>query len=281
MSLSKAEIGQLCTIARAAGAAILERYERPAAIGTKHDNSPLTEADLKADEIIRDGLIKAFPGVGILSEESAWTAGDTVGTTFIVDPLDGTKEFLKRNGEFTVNIALHRGGSSPSGLVAGVIYAPALQQMFFGTPDLGAYAQYADAEPHRIAVSNHPHDVLRILASRSHGSAAVDRWTLALGSAHVIDCVGSSLKFCRIAEGAADLYPRFGSISQWDTAAGACVLSSAGGAVAGLDGQPLLYGPSEPMCHAGLIAAANAALLTLAQDAAAKAEVADTAATRA
>ncbi|MEN9781368.1 MAG: 3(2),5-bisphosphate nucleotidase CysQ, partial [Pseudomonadota bacterium] len=159
---------------------------------------------------------------------------------FLVDPLDGTKEFLKRNGEFTVNIALIEHGAP----VAGVVLAPALGELFYAAQGLGAFKAQADgsgAQPIRCSAA--PDDApLRVVGSRSHGLGALDAWLAALKRPYVFTAAGSSLKFCRIAEGAADVYPRFGPTSQWDTAAGQCVLEQAGGRVVAAQAQPLRYG---------------------------------------
>lgn len=166
---------------------------------------------------------------------------------FLVDPLDGTKEFIKRNGEFTVNIALIEHGAP----VAAVVLAPALGELFYAAQGVGAFKAQADgsgARPIRCAPVS-PTGHLRVLGSRSHGLGHLDSWLAQLNRPHTFAATGSSLKFCRIAEGAADVYPRFGPTSQWDTAAGQCVLEQAGGQVVNAQGQPLRYGLDLPLIN--------------------------------
>ena len=243
----------LCRIAQAAGREIMHVYASDFAVQHKGDESPLTEADLRADRVIRAGLEQAFPGVFIWSEESTSQAGTKVPDRFfLVDPLDGTKEFLKRNGEFTVNIALIEHGAP----VAGVVLAPALGELFYAAQGFGAFKAQTDgsgAQPIRCSAA--PDDApLRVVGSRSHGLGALDTWLAALKRPHVFTAAGSSLNFCRIAEGAADVYPRFGPTSQWDTAAGQCVLEQAGGRVVGPQGQPLRYGLDRPVINPEFVA---------------------------
>jgi 3'(2'), 5'-bisphosphate nucleotidase len=248
------ELAMLCDIALAAGREIMQVYEAGSTGGTastrKDDGSPLTEADLRADAVIRARLESEFPGVFILSEESGDKSGKAVPEFFLVDPLDGTKEFLNRNGEFTVNIAFVSKGVP----VAGVVFAPALGELFQGAKALGAFkGRPGEAKP--IAVSaceaGHP---LRVMGSRSHGTDAMGRWLQALGRSHEFVAAGSSLKFCRIAEGQADAYPRMGPTSQWDTAAGQAVLEAAGGAVVDATGAPLRYGTDRAILNPHFLA---------------------------
>lgn len=245
MKLTREQLSELCDIAEAAGREIMAVYAEGGETWQKDDASPLTEADLRADKVIRDGLEKAFPGVFILSEESRSAGDDTPTSFFLVDPLDGTKEFLKRNGEFTVNIALVHEGKA----VASVVLAPALQEMFYATQDLGAWKR--DGAGFR-SIMVAPYDgprPLRVMGSRSHGGDKLAAWLEALPNEHSFVAAGSSLKFCRIAEGLADAYPRFGPTSQWDTAAAQCILEQAGGMVVDLDGHPLRYGPERPILN--------------------------------
>jgi 3'(2'),5'-bisphosphate nucleotidase len=236
------ELAALCDIALAAGREIMQVYEAGTTGGTastsKDDGSPLTEADLRADRVIRARLEREFPGVFILSEESGERTGQAVPQFFLVDPLDGTKEFLNRNGEFTVNIAFVSQGVS----VAGVVFAPALGELYRGARGQGAFkGMPGEAKPIAVAPSR-AGQTLRVMGSRSHGTDAMGRWLEALGRPHEFVAAGSSLKFCRIAEGLADVYPRMGPTSQWDTAAGQAVLEAAGGSVMDARGAPLRYG---------------------------------------
>ncbi len=256
-----AMLDALCRIAEAAGHAIMSVYAGDVTAWQKADASPLTEADLRADAVIRRGLEQAFPGVHILSEESA-SADDGGGVPdrfFLVDPLDGTKEFLKRNGEFTVNIAFVERGAP----VAGVVFAPALDELFFAARGAGALRRMAGTTT-AIQVEAAPTGApLRVVASRSHADAALTEWLASAAGAHTLVSVGSSLKFCRVAEGRADVYPRFGPTSQWDTAAAQAVLEVAGGVVLDLGGSPLRYGLDRPILNPAFMAAATPALASL------------------
>ncbi len=253
MQAPSQRLPRLIELAQRAAREILSVYATDFTSTVKSDASPVTEADLRADRVIRAGLQQAFPGVFIWSEESTSQADTKVPDRFfLVDPLDGTKEFLKRNGEFTVNIALIEHGAP----VAGVVLAPALGELFYAAQGLGAFKAQADgsgAQPIRCSAA--PDDApLRVVGSRSHGLGALDAWLAALKRPHVFTAAGSSLKFCRIAEGAADVYPRLGPTSQWDTAAGQCVLEQAGGRVVGPQGQPLRYGLDRPVINPEFVA---------------------------
>ncbi len=235
-----------------AGAAIMEVYASPFGSVEKSDGSPVTLADEHAEKIILNGL--AETGLPVLAEESA-AAGNIpeLGDRFfVVDPLDGTKEFIKRNGQFTVNIALVDKGRP----VTGVVYAPALDQLFSGGPD-GAYefiAKDGKADAgHRIEVDRE--GPMHIVASLSHGHAALGPLCDDLGAADNVS-VGSSLKFCLLARGDAQLYPRFTPTCEWDTAAGQAVLEAAGGSVFAISGVPLAYGKSEGRFYNPYFAAA-------------------------
>ena len=233
-------------IAIDAGARIMTLYEKPIAVTEKDDKSPVTEADQAAEDIILARLAQAAPDIPVVSEEAA-AAGNipTFGDRFfLVDPLDGTREYIKRNGEFTVNIALVENGIP----VAGVVYAPALSLLYAGAEGTGAFEtkvdahRKADAEaPRTITTRKGPSDGLIAIASRSHRDHKTEEF---LNHYNVRDIVaaGSSLKFCVVARGEADIYPRHGRTMEWDTAAGHAVLSAAGGSVTRLDGSPLTYG---------------------------------------
>lgn len=242
----------LCLIAEEAGRAVMDVYEGDFDVTQKEDRSPLTIADMHADKIIRTRLEEAFPDIYILSEESRSTFSGTQARDafFLVDPLDGTKEFIRRNGEFTVNIALVVGAVP----VAGVVYAPALATMYYGGEDLGSWRRTSDSVCQLRVRAWDPATPLQVIGSRSHGADALNDWLRKLPYAYDFVAAGSSLKFCRIAEGSAHVYPRFGPTSQWDTAAAHCVLINAGGAVMGLDGAPLLYGISLPALNEYFIA---------------------------
>ncbi len=256
MTLGKAELDRLCALAEAAGREVMAVYRTDFASWQKEDASPLTQADLRADAVIRQGLGAAFPGVFILSEESLSAAHGPQSTFFLVDPLDGTREFLKRNDEFTVNIALIEDGAP----VAGVVLAPALGELFYAARGLGAWKKTAGAVTALKVGVAPPAAPLRVIGSRSHGGEALQAWLGKLAGEYRFVPAGSSLKFCRIAEGLADIYPRPGPTSQWDTAAAQAVLEAAGGAVLDPQGQPLRYGLERPILNPCFVALADPAL---------------------
>ena len=231
---------EICALALAAGRAIMEIYAGEIAVELKSDASPLTLADRAANAVIVKGLKKLSPEIPIVSEEEALppqSARAGFARFWLVDPLDGTKEFIKRNGEFTVNIALVEGGRP----VVGVVHAPAINQTFVGGPGLGAVKSSGEGGPAPIAVrQGDEREGLTVVKSRSHPSAELDTFLAGKNVRDSLD-VGSSLKFCVIAEGRADLYARFGPTMEWDTAAGHAVLLGAGGKLARPDGSPFLY----------------------------------------
>ncbi|MDP3856266.1 MAG: 3'(2'),5'-bisphosphate nucleotidase CysQ [Stagnimonas sp.] len=220
-------INAITRLAVDAGDEILRIYQSDFAVQAKDDNSPLTEADLAAHRCILAGLAALTPDVPVISEESAiaphaerrrWQRH------WLVDPLDGTREFVKRNGEFTVNIALIENGAP----IAGVVHAPALKLTYTAARGLGSFK---GLRAERAAIRTRPLPARpRFLVSRSHRDPKLDAF-LSRMPMHDADSIGSSLKFCRVAEGSGDLYPRLGPTSEWDTAAAQCVLEVAGGAV--------------------------------------------------
>jgi 3'(2'), 5'-bisphosphate nucleotidase len=245
----EALLRRLRRIANDAGSAILEIYNAAGdiEIQQKADDSPLTKADLAADQRITESLRAFTPDIPVISEEGV-DAGRVpeVGRCFwLVDPLDGTKEFISRNGEFTVNVALIQDGVP----VAGVVHAPALDAYWLGgTADDGArIARYAetDAPPSDIAARDVPDDGAIVVASRRHGDPA--EMAKFLGGRNIADTrnAGSSIKFCLIAAGKADIYPRFGRTMEWDTGAGHAVLRAAGGRVTDTADAPLSYGKAD------------------------------------
>ncbi len=238
-------------LALAAGAAILEIYRQDFDVEAKADDSPLTAADMASHHLIVDGLRALAPEIPVLSEEDAGTPWDVRRTWrrhWLVDPLDGTREFVKKNGEFTVNIALVEDGAP----VLGVVYAPVFDYLMHGERGIGAFLRGEDGD---IALSTRrPATVpLRVAASRSHLDARTAALLERMGGIERFG-LGSSLKFCRIAEGRADVYPRFGPTSEWDTAAAQCVLEAAGGAVLGLDGTPLRYNAKDSLLNPDFLA---------------------------
>lgn len=261
--LTELQLDTLCRIALAAGREIMDVYAHGATVVNKEDQSPLTEADLRADHVIAQGLGEHFAPWPVVSEESHEAIGNRFAlskngagwdpespTFFLVDPLDGTKEFIQRSGEFTVNIALIHAGQP----VAGVVLAPALGELFYGATGVGVFKR--DGQGVRPIKTTRPHETnpLRVIGSRSHGADKVNQWLKILDRPYTFVAAGSSLKFCRIAEGLADVYPRLGPTSQWDTAAAQAVLALAGGAVTDLDGKHLVYGPDRPILNPEFIA---------------------------
>lgn len=242
---------QVVQIAKDAGSIIMAIYNaRPETRGQvfhKADGSPLTQADLAAHQVIARGLAQLTPDIPVVSEEdeASQVHRQPAGRFWLVDPLDGTKEFLARNGEFTVNIALIEDGV----VVLGAVVVPALNQAYWGCTGHGAFREAAGhTEPIRATLpTERAGRRLRVLTSKSHMNAETRAFLDQLGPHELIQ-VGSSLKFCRIAEGSADLYPRLGPTCEWDTAAGQAVLEAAGGLVLRLDQhRPLRYGKAEPM----------------------------------
>ncbi len=272
---SKELLGSIGMLAREAGAAILKVYAEPFDVVHKTDKSPVTEADHAAEAIILKGLKELTPDLPVIAEEemAAGREPDTSGKVFwLVDPLDGTKEFVKKNGEFTVNIALVADGHP----LLGVVLQPATDLLWRGLnageqpyaeclsgPPPPAYksvsvgdrrgdlrqrpadtTQFGEPAAQRIATRPPPEDGITVFASRSHGSYRDPELEDFLGRFRIAKRrqAGSSLKFCLVAAGDADLYPRFGPTMEWDTAAGQAVLEAAGGRVTTSDGKPFLYG---------------------------------------
>lgn len=236
-------------LAREAGRAIMDVYRSDFAVDTKDDDSPVTAADHAAHRLIAAGLRQLAPGLPLWSEEDAGrehAERRVWGDFWLVDPLDGTREFIKRNGEFTVNIALVRDHRP----VLGVVHAPVPDRTWTGLVDPGsggaAARLEADGAPVTIRVRRPAAQPVRVAGSRSHRGGSLDAFLAAIGP-HEFVPMGSSLKFCLVAEGAADVYPRLGPTSEWDTAAAQAVVEAAGGHVVGLDGAPLRYntGPGQ------------------------------------
>ncbi|MEL4013073.1 3'(2'),5'-bisphosphate nucleotidase CysQ [Dryocola clanedunensis] len=239
---------QICQLAREAGAAIMQVYEgeKPLEATQKSDDSPVTAADLAAHTIIMQGLQALTPDVPVLSEEDpqGWDIRQKWDRYWLVDPLDGTKEFLKRNGEFTVNIALIEKGKA----VMGVVYAPVLKIMYSAAEgkawkeECGTrnQIQVRDARPPLVVVSR----------SHSDTDSELKEYLQQIGE-HQTTAIGSSLKFCLVADGQAQLYPRFGPTNIWDTAAGHAVAVAAGAHVHDWQGKPLDYTPRESFLNPG------------------------------
>jgi 3'(2'), 5'-bisphosphate nucleotidase len=233
---------RLRTIARRAGAAILQHYSPATTSVAKSDGSPLTLADSAAESVIVDELRRWDPSIPLISEESEPAPYDERRRWhrfWLVDPLDGTKEFLSHNGEFTVNIALIEGGEP----VLGVVYAPALDAMYLAAKGAGAWRTTADGATVRIEHGPPaPDQPLTIVESRSHGSPELEAYLRTIPVGRRVR-LGSSLKFCRVAEGAVHLYPRLGPTMEWDVAAGDCIYRNA--AAHGQHASPLTYNKAD------------------------------------
>ncbi|MGH6889762.1 MAG: 3'(2'),5'-bisphosphate nucleotidase CysQ [Rhizomicrobium sp.] len=241
---------ELARISWRAGEILLRHYAAEAvAVRRKDDQSPVTDADEEAETFILAQLRQVFPGVPVIAEEAVAAGVSTeIGNRFfLVDPLDGTKEFLSRNGEFTVNIAEISNGCP----VRGCVFAPAKGRLFLSDGAAGAFElgteegiapDYSQAHP--IAARPPPADGLVAVASRSHRDSNTEAFLTRFPVREFVSA-GSSLKFCLVATGEADLYPRLGRTMEWDTAAGHAVLSAAGGSVLTLDGGPFVYGKVE------------------------------------
>ena len=222
-----------------AGAAILEVYATDFDVQSKDDTSPLTQADLASHKCIAAGLAKLSPEIPVISEESglpAFAERSQWSRYWLIDPLDGTKEFVNRNGEFTVNIAFIEDGRP----VLGVVHVPVQDKTYIGCEGFGAERRDGRASARKIRVRETSSSPVRIVGSRSHRGSSLDAFLEKVGETDMVP-MGSSLKFCTVAEGNADVYPRLGPTSEWDTAAAQAVVEQAGGAVLELDGKPLTY----------------------------------------
>ena len=232
-------LADIVSLARRAGDAILGVYGQQFEVTNKADQSPLTLADTQSHDIIVQGLRTLTPDVPVLSEEASdipYSERRQWQRYWLVDPLDGTKEFVSRNGEFTVNIALIDGHAA----VLGVVHVPVTDTTYTGVHNAGATRQTGREPPAPIRTSRAAATPLRIVGSRSHRDPVLDRYLPQLEPYQLV-AVGSSIKFCLVAEGSADLYPRFGPTSEWDTAAAQAVVEAAGGRVIQTDGQRLRY----------------------------------------
>jgi 3'(2'), 5'-bisphosphate nucleotidase len=242
-------------IAEDAGRAILQVYETDFAVEAKADDSPITEADRQANEVIRAALA-ALPGEHpILSEEARavpWEVRRHWKEYWLVDPLDGTKEFIQRNGQFTVNIALMRAGRP----VLGVVHVPVSGITYGGVVGRGAWRRTTGDAQQPIRVAPLREGPVRVVGSRSHRGPDLDGYLERLGE-HEMVPMGSSLKFCIVAEGNADVYPRLGPTSEWDTAAAEAVLTAAGGNVVTSSGQPMAYNKGPELLNPWFIAAGD------------------------
>lgn len=247
MDEQSALLAAIVDISEAAGKKILEIYETDFSVEHKEDKSPLTAADMAAHHEIVAGLEKLTPEIPVLSEESAnipYATRQQWSRYWLVDPLDGTREFVKRNGEFTVNIALIEGTAS----VMGVVHAPVLGVTYYASAGGEAWKRTGTAAPETIHARKFPDGKPTIAGSRSHRGDSLKGFLQRLGE-HELLAMGSSLKMCLVAEGAADVYPRFGPTSEWDTAAAQAIVEAAGGQLVTLDMQPMRYNTKESLLN--------------------------------
>ena len=245
--LNREKIDSVIDIACFAGNAIMDIYNSEFDYELKNDASPLTKADKISNNIILKSLSDLTPDIPILSEESSeipFEERSLWKTYWLVDPLDGTKEFIKKNGEFTVNIALIKDNKP----IFGVIHVPALHQTYFGARELGSFIKEDDKEKKKIRVSDGTRKPIRVAVSRSHLSEETISILREYDSHETIN-KGSSLKFCLVASGNAEIYPRLGPTSEWDTAAGQAIVEFAGGVVETLDGKSLKYNTKKSLLN--------------------------------
>jgi len=261
-------VNAVLTIAQRAGDAILQVYNHASPLDVTHkdDNSPVTQADLMAHQLISEQLAALQPTLPILSEESPaidYATRKQWLRYWLVDPLDGTKEFLAHNGEFTVNIALIEEGRP----ILGVVVAPVQQLSYFASNQIGAFKQQGNSAPSAISVRRADKGNIIVTTSRHHGSKQqkladyLPRYFLHYQTV----TMGSSLKFCLIAEGKADFYPRLGPTSEWDTAAAHCILEQAGGVLMDFNFQPLEYNRKESLLNPEFLALGDKGLLKVLQ----------------
>ena len=250
--LSQALLMQVIDIAEEAGNAIMDIYQTDFAQYQKKDSSPVTEADIAAHNVIDKGL-KKFSDLPVLSEESklcdiTWQQRKNWQRYWLIDPLDGTKEFINRNDEFTVNIALIDQGKA----VLGVVYAPAIDCLYFAAQGIGAFKRTNknsdDYSQLHVSSSPDKEDVWKIVGSRRHGAEAVEQFSQTLGNIESVS-MGSSLKLCLVAEGKAHLYPRLAPTFEWDTAAAQAIVENAGGKVLKPDFTPITYGQKDDLLN--------------------------------
>jgi len=238
---------EIDNIARSAGGEILKIYKTDFSVTNKEDDSPLTVADTAANEVICKNLSLLTPQIPILSEESShidFSERKKWSQYWLVDPLDGTREFIKKNDEFTVNIALIDGHQS----VLGVVHIPVIDTSYLAAINHGAYRYDKKNKMEKISVRKINKNDITIAGSRSHGNQRQQSFISKIKNAKVLS-VGSSKKFCLVAEGKADIYPRFGSTSEWDTAAAQCIVEESGGKVIDEDLNPIKYNTKSSLIN--------------------------------
>lgn len=252
----------ICNISIEAGSIINKYYNTNTNINYKKDKSPVTEADLASNKYIIESLYNLYPNMPILTEESLveWNIRKNWKTYWLVDPLDGTKEFIKKNNEFTVNIALIDNNEP----VMGAIYSPCLSLLYYALRNNGAYKLFSKKkiksfDNSETIKSNNKKitDKLKIFGSRSHSNERFDNWIKSNFTNYELIKRGSSIKFCEIAEGSVDLYPRFGPTNEWDIAAGHIILKESGGGVSTIDNKKILYNKKENVINPPFLAYCN------------------------
>ena len=259
------ELLKISNISVEAGRIILDYYNKNLNITFKADESPLTQADLASNKLITDTIKKITPNIPILSEEEfiEWDVRKEWKKYWLIDPLDGTKEFIKKNGEFTVNIALIE-NNRPT---LGVIYAPVSNELYFAKKNFGSFKILTSKQLNtldnakKISIKINKTNKVNIIGSRSHSNPILNKWVSKNFNDFQILQKGSSLKFCLIAEGFADIYPRFGPTSEWDIAAGHIILLEAGGKLKTIDNKDLVYNKKEDILNPHFFAYAHDALL--------------------
>ena len=259
--LSKENLLEIVNISVDAGEVILNYYNENVDVIYKDDESPLTKADLASHKIITDSIKKITPDIPILSEEEFidWKIRKKWKKYWLIDPLDGTKEFIKKNDEFTVNIALIENNRP----ILGVIYTPVLNELFYSIKNFGSYKILTKKklntlkEAKRISINKKKSNKVKIVGSRSHSNPVLEKWVNKNFNEFDILQKGSSLKFCLIAEGSADIYPRFGPTSEWDIAAGHIILEEAGGKLKSIDNKEILYNEKENILNPEFFAYSN------------------------
>ena len=259
MPLYEQYLLEVSNLAISAGHIIMKHYKKNTKVMFKEDQSPLTNADLDSNNIICSGLSKIDSTIPIVSEESFvdWQKRKEWYKYWLIDPLDGTKEFINKNGEFTVNIALIENNTP----VLGVIFVPVLSTLYFASQNYGSYKLICSSNLSSLNQSNkiklnkkNRSDHLLVIGSRSHSNEDFKQWVQENIEDYELIKTGSSLKFCRIADGSADLYPRFGPTSEWDIAAGHIILMEAGGSIISVDNNEIIYNAKENIINSFFIA---------------------------
>ena len=266
MNLNNQEvILDILNIAIDAGKEILKIYKKNFNVDLKTDNSPITEADINSNNLIKKRLIEIEKNIPILTEESLvnWETRRVWEKYWLIDPLDGTKEFINRNGEFTVNISLIENNLP----IFGVIYAPEKSLLYYGKKNNGSYKFITQdnintlSEFKKININNNITSNIKIIGSRSHSNKDFQIWVEKNFSQYELISIGSSLKFCFLAEGTADIYPRLGPTSEWDIAAGHIILEEAGGILKSFDNKDILYNTKDNIINPNFLACGNVSKL--------------------